>query len=124
MPCPPRAGELLPRAREAFGVRKKLAGYSLNMSNEGGRPKAQGFKQILGITLDDLDYLAASIKTGVITAPVESVRANPPHGINCIVVVPIRGLNEKSARIIDVRTVWEIAGPGTPPRLVSAFPRP
>jgi hypothetical protein len=124
MTWPPRVGELLPRAREAFDVQKKLAGYSLNMSHEHGGPKALGFKLILGITLDDLDYLARSIEAGIVFAPIESVRFNPPHGVNCSVVVPVRGLHEKSMRIVDVRTVWELVRQDAPPRLVSAFPRP
>ncbi len=105
-------------------MRKKLAGYSLNMSHEHDGPKAQGFKLILGIKLDDLDYLAHSIEIGVLTAAVESVRINPPHGVNCIVVIPVQGLHEKSTRVVNVRTAWEIAEHGAPPRLVSAFPRP
>jgi hypothetical protein len=105
-------------------VRRKLADYSLNMSHEHGGSKAQGFKVILGIKLYDLDYLAHSIEIGVLAAAVESVRINSPHGINCIVVIPVRGLHEKSRRIVDVRTAWEIAEDGAPPRLVSAFPRP
>ena len=124
MTWPPKVGEPLPRADEAFGVHEKLAGYSLNVTHEDGGPKARGFRSILGITLDDLDYLAHSIEVGVLATPVGSVRANPPHGANCIVVIPVRGLGEKSARIVDVRTVWEIAKQGARPRLVSAFPRP
>jgi hypothetical protein len=94
------------------------------MRHEDGGPKARGFKLILGITLDDLDYLAHSIEVEILTAPIESVRVNPPHGVNCIVVVPILGLHEKSTRIVNVRTAWEIAKQCAPPRLVSAFPRP
>lgn len=124
MTWPPKAGELLPRAGDAFGVRKKLASYSLNMSHEFGGPKALGFRLILGITLDDLDYLAHAIKVGILTAPIESVRINPPHGINCIVVLLVRGLHEKSTRLVEVRTAWEIANFSARPRLVSAFPRP
>lgn len=105
-------------------MRKKLAGYSLNVGHEHGGPKALGFRLILGITVDDLEHLAHSIEIGILSTRVGSVRANPPHGINCIVVVPVQGLNEKSARIVDVRTVWEIADQGAQPRLVSAFPRP
>jgi hypothetical protein len=120
----PKVGEPLPRAAEAIGIRAKLANYSLNLSHEDGGPKARGFKLILGITLDDLEYLAKSIEFKVLTAPVESVRPNTPHGVNRIVVVPVQGLDEKSARIVDVRTAWELADRSAPPRLVSAFPRP
>jgi hypothetical protein len=115
---------LLPRAGDVLGVRRKLAVYSLNMTHEDGGPKALGFKSILGITLGDLDYLTHSIEVGVRATPVESVRANPPHGFNCIVVVRVQGLHEKRARITDVRTAWQVVDRGARPRLVSAFPRP
>jgi hypothetical protein len=105
-------------------LRRKLSDYSLNLRHRDGGPKARGFQAILGITLDDLGYLAQSIEIGILTAQIESVRANPPHGCNCIVVVPVRGLHDKSGRIVNVRTAWEIAELGAPPRLVSAFPRP
>jgi hypothetical protein len=124
MTWPPKVGEPLPRATEVIGIRAKLADYSLNLNHTDGGPKARGFKLILGITLVDLEHLARSIEFEVPTAPIESVRPNPPHGVNCIVVVPVQGLGEKSARIVNVRTAWEIADHGAPPRLVSAFPRP
>jgi hypothetical protein len=69
------AGELLPRAGETFGVRYKLATYSLNTANEIGAPKARGFALILD-------------------------------------------------RVVRVRTAWELAEPGDPPRLVSAYQKP
>jgi hypothetical protein len=43
-PPPPAAGELLPRAAEAYGVRRKLATYALDITHKDGGPKAQGFK--------------------------------------------------------------------------------
>ena len=89
-------------------MRRKLTDYSLNRDHEAGGPKARGFELILGITLDDVEHLAQSIEAEILTAGVESVRPNPPHGVNCIVVVPVRGLRGKSARIVSVRTAWEI----------------
>jgi hypothetical protein len=111
-------------AEDALGLQEKLADYSLNVEHEDGGPKARGFKLILGITLEDLDYLENSIRIGILTAPVEAVRDNAPHGLNCVVTVAVQGLGVKSSRIVDVRTVWEITGHGAPPRLVNAFPRP
>lgn len=124
MAWPPKSGERLPGAEAVVGVRSKLIGYSLNVSHRGGRAKAHGFKSILGITADDVGYLARVIQLGVTDAPIAEVRPNPPHGINCAVDLPIRGVHGKSGRTVAVRTVWEIAEPGANPRLVSAFPRP
>jgi hypothetical protein len=37
------------------------------------------------------------------------------------VIVPVRGLGEKSGRVIDVTTAWQFDEPYAPPRLVTAF---
>jgi hypothetical protein len=124
IPWSPRAGELLPRAAEATGVRLKLAGYSLNMTHEDGGPKARGFERVLGITIDAIDYLEEAIYRGILVLPVRTVRDNPPWGVICVVMVPVRGLGEKSERVVDVRTAWALDYPGAAPRLASAYLRP
>jgi hypothetical protein len=121
---PPTVGELLPRAAEAFGVRVKLATYSLDVNHKDGGPKARGFERILGITIEDIDYLEAMILEGARTVAIRAISDNAPHGINCVVDIPIHGLREKRDRVLTVRTVWEIADANTPPRLVSAYPNP
>ncbi len=67
MTWPPRIGEPLPRAADAIGVRRKLADYSLDVTHEYGGPKARGFSLILGVTIDDLDYLEAAIRDGILS---------------------------------------------------------
>jgi hypothetical protein len=124
MDWPPKIGVPLPCAAEALGVREKLVGYSLDMNHEIGGLKARGFVLILGITIADVDYLEGALLKGILTTPVSEVRDNSPYGTNCVVTVPVHGLREKSERVVDVRTIWEIAAPEAPPRLVSAFPRP
>jgi hypothetical protein len=123
-PWPPSEGELLPRGAEAVGVRHKLATYSLDSTHEDGGPKARGFERILGVTIEDIDYLAEAIEAGILDTAVSQVRDNPPHGINCVVDIPVRGIHAASERVIDVRTAWLIADATAPPRLVSAYPRP
>jgi hypothetical protein len=124
MHWPPRVGELLPRAAEPIGMRPKLAGYSLNRSHETGGPKAEGFLSILGITLDAIDYLEREIRGGILIMPISAVRNNPPHGVNCVVEIPVRGLDSKAARVVVVRTIWGVADREQQPRLVNAFPKP
>ena len=63
---PPVVGELLQRAAEAVGKRIKLSTYSLDFTSEPGAPKARGFEQILGITLDAIEYLEGAIQTGIL----------------------------------------------------------
>jgi hypothetical protein len=117
-------GELLPRGAEAFGVRNKLETYSLDLTHEDGGPKAHGFKRILGITIEDVDYLEGAIQTGILLVPVSKVRENPPWGAKCVVDLSMRGRGEQGRRVANVRTVWEIAGSGAPPRLVNAYCKP
>jgi hypothetical protein len=121
-PPPPVQGELIATAAEAFGVRVKLATYSLDPTNEVATSKVRGFERIMGITLDDIDYLEGAIYTGVVLVPISEVRDNAPYGIKCVVIIPVRGRGEKSGRLIDVTTSWEIRTPGAAPRLVTAFP--
>jgi hypothetical protein len=124
VPWPPQVGEPLPRAAEAFGVHYKLATYSLDIAHKDGGPKARGFELILGITIEDIDYLEDAIEAAILETPVCVVRDNPPYGVNCVVDFELRGLRDKSDRVVEVRTAWELTGPGEPPRLVSAYPNP
>ncbi len=120
----PNVGELLPRAAEAFGVRYKLATYSLDIAHEKGGPKARGFELILGITIEAIDYLEAQIMARILDTPVSEVRDNPPHGVNYVVDIQVRGIGAKAGRVVIVRTIWIIGATGDPPRLVNAFPKP
>jgi hypothetical protein len=117
----PAVGGSLPRAKEAFGIHEKLETYSLNIAHKYGGAKARGFQRILGITIEDIDYLEGTIQAGALLSPVTEVRANPPWGIKCAVIVPVRGLGEKSSRVVEVTTVWQFDEPHAPPRLVTAF---
>jgi hypothetical protein len=53
--------------------------------------------------------------------PVTAVRDNAPFGLNCNVIVPVRGLGERADRIAKVLTSWELRYEGDSPRLVTAF---
>ena len=121
-PWPPQVGQLLPRAADAFGVHVKLQTYSLDVNHKKGGPKARGFERILGITLENIDYLEGAIYTGVLVVPVSEVRDNAPWGIKGVVLIPVRGRGEKSGRLVHVITSWEIRTPGAAPRLVTAYP--
>jgi hypothetical protein len=94
-------------------VREKLLAYSLDLAHESGGPKARGFERILGITTLHIGYLEGEIRSAIATAPIRSVRDNPPHGINCVVEFPLRGVEDKRFRIIQLRTTW--GSPMPPP---------
>ncbi len=91
--------------------------------NVGG-PKALGFKLILGITIDAIDYLEGQIMARILDTPVSEIRDNPPYGVNCVVDIQVQGIGAQADRVIDVRTAWLISIAGDPPRLVSAYPKP
>lgn len=105
-------------------MRSKLATYSLDVAHEKGGPKARGFELILGITIEAIDYLEAQIMARVLDTPVSEVRDNPPHGINYVVDIQVRGIGAKAGRVVTVRTIWIVGATGDPPRLVNAFPKP
>jgi hypothetical protein len=123
-PWPPQVGGLLPRASEAFGVHDKLARYSLDLTNQVGGPKAKGFERILGITIDAIDHLETQILARICDTPVSVARDNLSRGLNCVVDMPIRGIEAKAHRVCNVRTAWTFDHPDSPPRLVSAYPKP
>jgi len=109
----------MPRAAEAFGIREKLAPYCLNLSHEVGGPKARQFERLLGIGIDDVEYLAEALGTGVRRTPVSDVRDNSPFGVLCEVIVPVAGLREHRERL--GYDSWELRHAEDHPRLVTAY---
>lgn len=123
MTWPPAVGEPLPNSHLVTGVRSKLMSYSLNGAHTVGGPKARGFRAILGITIEDLDYLVVEIETRVRGAAVTTVRDNPPFGLLCEVRIPVHGLRTHARRTAQVTTAWQLLDPAANPRLVSAYIR-
>jgi hypothetical protein len=121
---PPAVGALLPHGAQVTGVRHKLETYVLDIAHKDGGPKALGFKLILGVTIDAIDYLEAQIVAGVLRTPINEIRDNAPYGVNCVVDIPVPGIGAKADRLVEVRTIWEIKDAATPPRLVTAYPKP
>lgn len=102
-------------------MRTKLEQYSLAIRHESGGPKAYLFKQLPGITIADVDHLEAAIRAGVTQVPVGRVHRNPPHGVGCQVLIPVRGVGVHHTRVMVVTTGWELRYVGDRPRLVSAY---
>lgn len=107
-----------------MGVRVKLLTYSLDLSHDVGGPKARGFAHLLGITLESIDYLEGELHRAAQEVPISSVRENYHGGLNCVIEFPLRGRGRWADRVVNTRSVWELAAPGLPPRLVTAFLRP
>lgn len=121
MPWPPTIGEPLPRADEAFGIGEKLVAYCLNIEHEVGGPKARGFLRVLGVGIDDVDYLADTLRTAVLEAPTTAVRDKAPFGVLCEVRIVVAGLREHRDRVATVTTAWELQHAEDRPRLVTAY---
>jgi hypothetical protein len=118
---PPIIVQPLPNADQAFGIQQKLAAYCLNTEHEIGGPKADGFRRILGIELANLDYLAHALSTGILEAPITSIRDNAPFGVLCEVRIAVAGVGERRDRVAGVTTSWELRHAGDAPRLVTAY---
>ena len=121
MPWPPTIGQRLPGAEQGSGIGEKLAAYCLNLDHETAGPKARGFQRILGIGIADLEYLAETLRTGVLAAPITDVRDNAPFGVLCEVRIPVAGLREQHDRIVAVTSSWELRHADDAPRLVTAY---
>lgn len=102
-------------------MRRKLATYSLAMGHEDGGPKAFRFRALLGITLAELDHLAAAIERGLPLHPVTRVQVKPNGTVGCGVVIPVRGVGIHETRVMPVTTGWELRYVGDRPRLVTAY---
>jgi hypothetical protein len=123
MSWPPRKGELLPRHDEPVGIEVKLRAYSLALDHRRGRSKAKGFRDMLGIELDAIDYLERQIRAGIAIAPISAVRLYEPESVGCTVDLQIAGIGRYSHRRAWVRTGWRLDEPGARPRLTTAIPR-
>ncbi len=121
MSWPPLAGEHLPRADAAYGIREKLIAYCLNPDHKIGGAKARGFQRILGIGLTDVEYLVGSLLDGVLAARISDVRDNTPYGTLCEVQILVAGLREHRDRVAVVITSWELRHDQDRPRLVTAY---
>ena len=119
MSWPPKIGEPLARAEDAYGVHDKLGRYSLKPGHP--RAKADAFARVLAITADDLDYLAEAVLDGIRTTPLSGARDAGAYGFHCEVIVPIRGLRDRADRVANVLTVWQIRWDGDTPRLITAY---
>jgi Domain of unknown function (DUF6883) len=112
-PWPPRVGEALPRAAEAYAEPKKLAWI---LSEEGhGRELAR----VLHIGANDTLRIWNAIAQAVIDTPIVRVTNREPFGVACGVETVLT-IGERTGKI---RTSWHYAHVGDAPRLVTAYPR-
>jgi hypothetical protein len=111
-PWPPRIGEPLPRAAEAYTEPRKLDWL---LSDDGhGREWAR----VLHIGPGDTERFFDAIRKAVIDATI--VRVTERHGITCGAAITLQ-IAQRSAK---TTTSWHYGHAHDRPRLVTAYPRP
>jgi len=97
--------------------RGKLENYALNLEHSEGGPKAQYFKNVLGISQEDWMYMEEQIRIGLYEGEVNGIEIGE-HGVKYFVNIGISGLNGVNKVI---RTVW-IIRPNEPVQLITLYP--
>lgn len=120
-PVLPPVGEPLPASRRGVWDTREAGWLSLDKSHTDGGPKAKGFETILGIAIEDIDYLD---RAAILLTPVSASYMRPPYGVHCEVRVPIGGLGDNGDRTVEAITGWEYAEPGDPLRMTTAYLKP
>lgn len=93
-----------------------LTGYSLSFEHEDGRHKAELFKTLLGITLENSDLLVDALRHAAATG--EAVTSPPDRfGQRYVIDFTCQG----PAGRATVRSVWIIRANETDPRLVTCY---
>lgn len=110
---PPKVGDPLPRAAEAWCEPSKWDGWILVTRGHGAE-----WAKVLHVGLDDVEAVWAAIAEAVLADPVSKVRDLGAHGLNCRVDTRLT-IGPRSA---PIRTAWHYADTDSPPRLVSAYP--
>jgi hypothetical protein len=116
-------GELLQRRTEPLGIEYKLRTYSLVHDHEEGGPKADGFRQMLGIGLESIQYLEQEIRRGIAITPISLVKPGDSDGFRCTVNFLIAGPGRYSHRTVPLLTGWMVASPRARPVMSTAFLR-
>ncbi len=106
----------LPRAAAATCDLRKLTHYCLDPTHPRGRHKARVFRQALGITLADAEWLRQTLLDAAASTEATEIAADA-FGRRWRVDVPIARLR----RAAVVRTVWMIRSGETIPRFVSCW---
>lgn len=107
----------LPNADRADIDLNKLTGYSLNSRHDDGKHKAYVFKRVLGLTIDDAEWLLQRIAE-ILSTDHEAIPDKlDRHGQRYHVDFELR----TDVGEATIRTVWMIRAGETHPRLVSCY---
>jgi hypothetical protein len=115
MGWPPKVGEVLPQAAEAWCTPEKWERWVL--AEHGHGPE---WSRVFKIDAEDWERVWGAIAEAALGAGIKTVRNNAPDGITCGVVIELT----IEGRTAAVTSSWHYAHEGAAPRLVTAYPRP
>lgn len=113
MPWPPRIGDPLPRAEDAWCEWAKLTEWVL-----GRKGHAEEWRRVFHVGVGGEDLVWEAIARAVPGAPVSGLR-----GVGIAVSYGVLVTLTINGRRAPVLTVWHYADEGAPPRLVTAYPK-
>jgi len=113
MGWPPRIGETLPRAADAWCVREKWLAWILAADGHGSE-----WANVLQVATDEWELAWQALKEAVREVAIETVRSLDGGGVTCGVTVELT-IGERTAPVVSA---WHYAKLGAAPRLVTAYP--
>jgi hypothetical protein len=99
---------------------RKLTAYALNPQNESGKHKAHIFKQKLGYSQDNYEFLLAQIEAQALETEVTLLHRDN-FGQRVRLDLPVQGVNEEQEAI--VRTGWLIPPDSDEAQLITLYVR-
>lgn len=114
MSWPPRIGDPLPRAWDAWYKRSKLEWI---LGDEGHGPE---WEKVFRVTPSDAAGVWSAIASAALGSKIQVVRDRFPFGVTCGITADLTINDRNSPTTISWHYAMEIAAP----RLVTAFPTP
>jgi hypothetical protein len=115
MGWPPKVGDELPRAADAWCVEEKWTAWILAVHGHGPEWRA-----VLGVEAGEWERAWEALREAVQEATVRTVRLPEAGGVACGVDVDLA----IGARSAPVTSAWHYEQEGAAPRLVTAYPTP
>ncbi|MGB7684607.1 MAG: DUF6883 domain-containing protein [Solirubrobacterales bacterium] len=113
MEWPPRVGEALPRAADAWCAQEKWLAWIL--ADDGHGPE---WARVLQVEADEWELAWKALKEAVREVAIETVRSLDAGGVSCGVTVELT-IGKRTAPVLSA---WHYAEPSAAPRLVTAYP--
>jgi hypothetical protein len=114
MSWPPRIGERLPRATDAWCAQSKLHDWILGEEGHGDE-----WRRVFHVGAGDGDLVWDAIAEAVLKAPITGLRGKG-SAVTYGVLLALR-INDRVALVL---TAWHYEDESAAPRLVTAYPKP